>query len=343
MIEWLKQRTIVNAWRYSCETGIINEACIGRECPEKEIHKSKQTQSQQRTNRIGFDWSVFTFSYHWFVTFGCSISHSLAHSFPAYVFVSLSVDVSYLRWLYLSIFIAAPVCACVSIWSCFMSVFLPSRLFFFKHLIAIKYNPMLDELNCVRVSNFILNCDQSQLSQHENYLIMVLIVELYFTSFFEHIHSFIFCDNWESSQFFAENIFFYLNITAVLFLFFVIDVLLLYPIFFIFVTFWHNPFVYSSLKFGFHRWKLRQTVKNISFVSLFQLFFPLWSSKNCKCIFVGYKSTLRSKYSHLILCSFIHSCPAALSVHCSSISLIKRMFLLRRTKQITRFWSQIII
>lgn len=164
---------------------------------------------------------------------------------------------------------------------------------------------MLDELNCVRVSNFILNCDQSQLSQHENYLIMVLIVELYFTSFFEHIYSFIFCDNWESSQFFAENIFFYLNITAVLFLFFVIDVLLLYPIFFIFVTFWHNPFVYSSLKFGFHRWKLRQTVKNISFVSLFQLFFPLWSSKNCKCIFVGYKSTLRSKYSHLILCSFI--------------------------------------
>lgn len=152
----------------------------------------------------------FTFSYHWHVTFGYSISFSLAYSFSTYVFVSLSVDVSYLRWLYLSIFIAAPVCACIYInlslfYECFFAF---ASIFFFKHLITIKYSTMLVELNCVRVSNFLLNCDQSQSSQHENYLIMVLIVELYFTSFFEHIYSFIFYDNWESCQFFTENIFF---------------------------------------------------------------------------------------------------------------------------------------
>lgn len=164
--------------------------------------------------------------------------------------MSLSVDVSYLRWLYLSIFIAAPVCACIYInlslfYECFFAF---ASIFFFKHLITIKYSTMLVELNCVRVSNFLLNCDQSQSSQHENYLIMVLIVELYFTSFFEHIYSFIFYDNWESCQFFTENIFFYLNATSVLFLFFVFDVLLLYTVFIsfslysfylIFVTFWH--------------------------------------------------------------------------------------------------------
>lgn len=127
----------------------------------------------------------------------------------------------------------APVCACIYInLSLFYECFLPSRqFFFFKHLITIKYSTMLVELNCVRVSNFLFNCDQSQSSQHENYLIMVLIVELYFTSFFEHIYSFIFCDNRESCQFFTENIFSYLNTTSVLFLFFVFDVLLLYTIF----------------------------------------------------------------------------------------------------------------